>query len=329
MAAMVALIFIDFDHQILPNSITLPGMAVALALAGPRLDVSVRDALLGALLGAGLLLLVSEVYFRLRKMEGLGMGDVKMMGMVGAFVGWKGVLLTLFLGSLSGTLAGLVVMASSKGRPADEASVRDLSRYGRHRDGVRGRTFDRLVPKSVLKRHAFQRRPSAAFPRLPRARAGVGQQPEPSGLLGIASASDRELRGKFREPCASRRRRAPAGERSAAGIGASHGLPLRLPSRLERAGFSREGRVRRRGAKRSIAWIAPAACASSKKVGRRPGSPIPTTSRRRRRRAISHSAPGGDDAVSQTRAEGRSRSSRESRKRTEVFEGRSSIRSRR
>jgi leader peptidase (prepilin peptidase)/N-methyltransferase len=114
-AAMLALIFIDFDHQILPNSITLPGTALGLALAGPRVFMSFREALLGALLGAGLLFLVSEVYFRLRRVEGLGMGDVKMMGMVGAFVGWKGVLLTLFLGSLSGTLVGLVVMAASKG----------------------------------------------------------------------------------------------------------------------------------------------------------------------------------------------------------------------
>ncbi len=113
-AAMLALVFIDFDHQILPNSITLPGVALGLALAGPRVDVSFRDAVLGALLGAGLLFLVSEAYFRLRKVEGLGMGDVKMMGMVGAFVGWKGVLLTLFLGSLSGTIVGLIVMAASK-----------------------------------------------------------------------------------------------------------------------------------------------------------------------------------------------------------------------
>jgi leader peptidase (prepilin peptidase)/N-methyltransferase len=113
-AAMIALIFIDFDHQILPNSITLPGTAIGLALAGPRAAITLRESLLGALLGAGLLFLVAEVYLRLRKVEGLGMGDVKMMGMVGAFVGWKGVLLTLFLGSLSGTLVGLVVMATSK-----------------------------------------------------------------------------------------------------------------------------------------------------------------------------------------------------------------------
>jgi leader peptidase (prepilin peptidase)/N-methyltransferase len=114
-AAMVALLFIDFDHQILPNTITLPGTVLGLALAGPRADLSFLDALLGAILGAGSLFLVSEVYFRLRRIEGLGMGDVKMMAMVGAFVGWKGVLLTLFLGSLLGTLVGLLVMARQKG----------------------------------------------------------------------------------------------------------------------------------------------------------------------------------------------------------------------
>lgn len=114
-AAMLALVFIDYDHQILPNAITLPGTAIALALSGPRESLSFMDALLGATVGAGLLFLVSEAYFRVRKIEGLGFGDVKMMGMVGAFLGWKGVLLTLFLGSLSGTLAGIFVLAARGG----------------------------------------------------------------------------------------------------------------------------------------------------------------------------------------------------------------------
>jgi leader peptidase (prepilin peptidase)/N-methyltransferase len=114
-AAMLALVFIDYDHQILPNAITLPGTVVALALSGPREAMSFTNSLLGAALGAGLLFLVSEAYFRVRKIEGLGFGDVKMMGMVGAFVGWKGVLLTLFLGSLSGTLVGIFVLASRGG----------------------------------------------------------------------------------------------------------------------------------------------------------------------------------------------------------------------
>jgi leader peptidase (prepilin peptidase)/N-methyltransferase len=114
-AAMIALIFIDYDHQILPNAITLPGIALGLALAGAREDVTFVDSLSGAALGAGLLFGVSEAYFRLRRIEGLGFGDVKMMGMVGAFVGWKGVLLTLFLGSLSGTLVGVFILAGREG----------------------------------------------------------------------------------------------------------------------------------------------------------------------------------------------------------------------
>jgi leader peptidase (prepilin peptidase)/N-methyltransferase len=114
-AAMLALVFIDYDHQILPNAITLPGTALALALAGPREGMTVWNSLLGAMLGAGLLFLISEAYFRVRKIEGLGFGDVKMMGSVGAYLGWKGVLLTLFLGSLSGTLTGIFVLAARGG----------------------------------------------------------------------------------------------------------------------------------------------------------------------------------------------------------------------
>lgn len=110
-ATMVALVFIDYRHRILPNSLTLPGTAAGLLLAGPRETLGMSQSLAGALLGAGSLFLVAEVYFRLRKMEGLGMGDVKMMGMVGSFLGWKAVLLTLLIGSLLGTVVGLGLMA--------------------------------------------------------------------------------------------------------------------------------------------------------------------------------------------------------------------------
>jgi leader peptidase (prepilin peptidase)/N-methyltransferase len=110
-ASMVTLVFIDYDHQILPNSITLPGIVLGLGLAPFRETITLVEAFSGAALGAGLLFLVSEAYLRLRKIEGLGFGDVKMMGMVGAFLSWKGVLLTLFLGSLSGTLVGVFVLA--------------------------------------------------------------------------------------------------------------------------------------------------------------------------------------------------------------------------
>ena len=111
-AAMLALVFIDYDHQILPNVITIPGTLIGLLLAPIREPIAVTQALAGAALGAGLLYGVAEVYFRLRKVEGLGMGDVKMMAMVGAFVGWKGVLLTIFFGSLLGSVVGIALMAT-------------------------------------------------------------------------------------------------------------------------------------------------------------------------------------------------------------------------
>ena len=114
-AAMIALIFIDFDHQILPDSITLSGVVMGLALAWPRATITFIDALKGAALGASVLFLVSEAYFLLKKVEGMGFGDVKMMGMVGAFVAWKGVLLTLFLGSLVGSIVGVIVIQRSGG----------------------------------------------------------------------------------------------------------------------------------------------------------------------------------------------------------------------
>lgn len=111
-AAMVALVVIDYDHRILPNVITIPGAILGLLLAFVREPITPLDALLGAALGAGILFGVAEVYFRLRKIEGLGMGDVKMMAMVGAFLGWKGVLLTLLVGSFLGSVVGLALMAT-------------------------------------------------------------------------------------------------------------------------------------------------------------------------------------------------------------------------
>jgi len=111
-AAMIALVVIDYDHRILPNVITIPGTLIGLLLAPIREPITVTQALAGAALGAGLLYGVAEVYFRVRKVEGLGMGDVKMMAMVGAFLGWKGALLTIFVGSLLGSLVGVALMAT-------------------------------------------------------------------------------------------------------------------------------------------------------------------------------------------------------------------------
>jgi leader peptidase (prepilin peptidase)/N-methyltransferase len=109
-SALIALGFIDYAHQILPDAITMPGLVLALAYAVFRDDLTFRGALLGAVAGAGFLLLVYGAYFLIRKKEGLGMGDVTMMLMVGAYLGLMRTLLTLILASCVGALVGVYVI---------------------------------------------------------------------------------------------------------------------------------------------------------------------------------------------------------------------------
>jgi leader peptidase (prepilin peptidase) / N-methyltransferase len=112
--AMIVLFFIDLRHQILPNVITVPGIPIGIAFS-LFLPPGWRDALIGAALGGGILFAISEAYYRLRGIEGLGMGDVKMLAMIGAFLGWKLMLVTLILGSFAGSLVGVAIMASGRG----------------------------------------------------------------------------------------------------------------------------------------------------------------------------------------------------------------------
>jgi leader peptidase (prepilin peptidase)/N-methyltransferase len=106
-SALIVLGFIDYYHQILPDAVTLPGLILALAYSFFRDDLTFRGALVGAVAGAGFLLLVYGAYFLIRKKEGLGMGDVTMLLMVGATLGLMRTLLTLILGSFVGALVGV------------------------------------------------------------------------------------------------------------------------------------------------------------------------------------------------------------------------------
>jgi len=109
--AMIVLFVIDLQHQILPNEITLPGIVVGL-IASAFVEPGWRDALIGALAGGGSLWLIAWGYERLRHREGLGFGDVKMLAMIGAFLGWKLMLLTLVFASFAGSVvAGLLMLA--------------------------------------------------------------------------------------------------------------------------------------------------------------------------------------------------------------------------
>jgi len=109
-SALITLGMIDFFHQILPDEITLSGLALALIYSLFRPDLTLKQALVGAVAGAGFLLLIYSFYFLLRKKEGLGMGDVTLMLMVGAFLGWHKAFLTLILASFAGALVGAYLL---------------------------------------------------------------------------------------------------------------------------------------------------------------------------------------------------------------------------
>lgn len=116
-AALIVISFIDLDHRIIPDLISLPGIAVGflLALFGPL--ATVKESLIGLLAGGGSLYLVAFVYEALTKREGMGGGDVKLLAMIGAWLGWKSILFTLFFASLSGAfIGGAVMLIQREGR---------------------------------------------------------------------------------------------------------------------------------------------------------------------------------------------------------------------
>jgi leader peptidase (prepilin peptidase)/N-methyltransferase len=115
LAALVAITFIDLDHRIIPNEISLPGIPVGLVFGALRSSVGPRDAALGAVLGGGVLFVIAYAYEKLRRREGMGMGDVKLLAMIGGFLGWRGVLVTLLVASTVGSLVGLAAMIRQRG----------------------------------------------------------------------------------------------------------------------------------------------------------------------------------------------------------------------
>jgi leader peptidase (prepilin peptidase)/N-methyltransferase len=126
-AALVAVTFIDLDWKIIPDVITLPGVALGLgavvavhlaARAGldpPSLVVNPSRALGGAVFGASALWIVALAYRRVTGIEGLGFGDVKLAGLLGAFLGSAGVFLTILLAAAAGSLVGLALIAAGRG----------------------------------------------------------------------------------------------------------------------------------------------------------------------------------------------------------------------
>lgn len=109
-AALTVITFIDLDHQIIPNIITLPGIPLgllaSLVVGGPPL----LDRIIGALAGAGFLYLVLFYGSAFYGQDAMGEGDLNLIAMVGAFLGWRGVVVTILVGCLSGSAIGLALI---------------------------------------------------------------------------------------------------------------------------------------------------------------------------------------------------------------------------
>jgi leader peptidase (prepilin peptidase) / N-methyltransferase len=115
-AALLLITFVDFDHRFIPDEVSLPGIVVGLGAAFLPGGVGPRDALAGAVLGGGILWAVAWTYERLTGLEGMGFGDVKLLAMIGAFLGWQAIPAVLVVASFTGSLAGLAVMFTRRGR---------------------------------------------------------------------------------------------------------------------------------------------------------------------------------------------------------------------
>jgi leader peptidase (prepilin peptidase)/N-methyltransferase len=112
--ALLVLFEIDREHQILPHAITLPGIVIGFGFS-LFTDPGWKASLLGLVLGGGILLALGYGYYVLRHEEGLGMGDFKMLAMIGAFLGWRLTIVTLMFASLSGSVVGILLIATRRG----------------------------------------------------------------------------------------------------------------------------------------------------------------------------------------------------------------------
>ena len=115
LAALIVITFIDLDYQIIPDVISLPGIVVGLVCAAAGFGPSLGASLAGLLLGGGFLYAVAAGYELATGREGMGGGDIKLLAMIGTFLGWSGVLTTLLIASFSGAVAGGVLIVLKRG----------------------------------------------------------------------------------------------------------------------------------------------------------------------------------------------------------------------
>jgi leader peptidase (prepilin peptidase)/N-methyltransferase len=108
-STLIVVALIDLDHKIIPNTITLPGIAIGLGLSLWTLPITPLASLIGLLAGGIFFYLVALV-----SKGGMGGGDIKLIAMIGAFLGWQGAFFTILLGALTGSLVGLFLLIARK-----------------------------------------------------------------------------------------------------------------------------------------------------------------------------------------------------------------------
>ena len=112
--ALLVIIFIDMHHQIIPDAITLPCIAIGFIGSFFHSLVSWQQSALGILLGGGILYAIALAYYLLAKRDGMGGGDIKLLAMIGAFLGWQSLLFIIFAASLLGSIIGIAAMLKQK-----------------------------------------------------------------------------------------------------------------------------------------------------------------------------------------------------------------------
>ncbi|HTR55284.1 MAG TPA: prepilin peptidase, partial [Kofleriaceae bacterium] len=116
---MVVITYIDIDHKLIFDKVTIPAIVVFYAVTFALPERHWWEGLVGIGVGYGVPWLIGELYFRLRKIEGLGLGDAKLLAVVGALLGWKGVVVSLFGGSVVGTVVAVTGLAFGRGKSSD------------------------------------------------------------------------------------------------------------------------------------------------------------------------------------------------------------------
>jgi len=113
-AVLIIITFIDLDHQIIPDVLTLPGIPLFFLAAVFLVKVPWKDALIGLLIGGGVLMTIAIVYEFITKREGMGGGDIKLLAMIGGFFGWQSLIFVLLFSSFTGAIIGITAMIIKK-----------------------------------------------------------------------------------------------------------------------------------------------------------------------------------------------------------------------